>query len=342
MVEKLYAKWKKSASDFEIIDSDTALDLKSKAIIITSPKEKAVIFDMETDLAVRPVKGRKSQKSRGLSYFSFYPGETSPLRGVARLIEWSDELKIFLEAFENISKFQIKEFGRTPVIIFPEKMEKLKVLETSKGRVILKFLVKIEQTIPYSWGYQYNGYLGLEFVFAGHPTPKKKVGLEQEGISLFEAEAKFPKWMVIPEDLTDRKEVEKLVKEVRKVYQERDYHLLGKFVNEKVTFSDYQEKYRTLKHYEEEIESLKKEIFELNSKIEDLKKKKEKQRQWIDKEKEDLLEYQSKNEYYKSLEIENRELSFEKSDLLSKVDLMEEEILQLKNRSLWNRIRNKT
>ncbi|MGV8976382.1 hypothetical protein [Lactococcus lactis] len=113
-------------------------------------------------------------------------------------------------------------------------------------------------------------------------------------------------------------------------------------MNEKVTFSDYQEKYRTLKHYEEEIESLKKEIFELNSKIEDLKKKKEKQRQWIDKEKEDLLEYQSKNEYYKSLEIENRELSFEKSDLLSKVDLMEEEILQLKNRSLWNRIRNKT
>ncbi|MGV8956296.1 hypothetical protein ACN9TB_00825 [Lactococcus lactis] len=73
-----------------------------------------------------------------------------------------------------------------------------------------------------------------------------------------------------------------------------------------------------------------------------MKKKKEKQRQWIDKEKEDLLEYQSKNEYYKSLEIENRELSFEKSDLLSKVDLMEEEILQLKNRSLWNRIRNKT
>ncbi|MGV8976384.1 hypothetical protein [Lactococcus lactis] len=98
MVEKLYAKWKKSASDFEIIDSDTALDLKSKAIIITSPKEKAVIFDMETDLAVRPVKGRKSQKSRGLSYFSFHPGETSPLRGVARLIEWSNKTEFLFRS----------------------------------------------------------------------------------------------------------------------------------------------------------------------------------------------------------------------------------------------------
>lgn len=352
MVDKLYAKWKKSENQFVIIDSDTALDLKNQATIITNPKDKAVLFDIETDLAVRPVKGRKAKGNRGLSYYSFYPGEDSPLKGISKQIEWSDELKIFLEAFQSIKKFQIEEFGSLPVIIIPEKMEQLKVIDTDKGRVILKFLVKIDQTYPYSWGYQYNGVLGLEFIFTGKPTPSKKIGLEEKGISLFEAHANFPKYVDIPDDLSIRKNVDRVVNEVRDTYQNRNYHLLGKFVNKKITFLDYQEKYQTLKHYEDEKEILKKELEKLHNEklvLEDelrgIEEKKVVQRQNIDKENKLYLSYQQKNEYYQLLENKNNELLAANEKLKRSESKLSDENLVIKNqfnkyknRSLWAKI----
>ena len=81
-VSKFYAVWRKESGEEEIVNAFQALALKGRAQIITTPKEQATLFDLETGLKVNP---RSSQKKDGRyvgqPYFSYYPGEESPLKG---------------------------------------------------------------------------------------------------------------------------------------------------------------------------------------------------------------------------------------------------------------------
>lgn len=66
MVEKMFAKWIKSSNEFEVISATKALFLKSakgNARLVTSPKEKGTLFDVETDLQVLPITGRLIKKT---------------------------------------------------------------------------------------------------------------------------------------------------------------------------------------------------------------------------------------------------------------------------------------
>ncbi|WP_054679282.1 hypothetical protein [Lacticaseibacillus sharpeae] len=165
MVKKFYAKLTQSANDDpnggETVDAFQALKLVDSAEIFTKPKEKGTLFDIETGLRVRPFTGRKTKNDRGLPYFSFYPNEDSPLKGLANSVEWSDELKLFIRAFEHISKFQIEEYDEPPVYIFPSNMRKLISVSAGSSFYVLKFLVEIGETQPYSNAYLYNCRLGI-------------------------------------------------------------------------------------------------------------------------------------------------------------------------------------
>lgn len=58
-VSKFYAKWKKPSGEEELVNAFDALALKGRALIETSPKEKASLYDIETDLKVAPKHGYK-------------------------------------------------------------------------------------------------------------------------------------------------------------------------------------------------------------------------------------------------------------------------------------------
>ena len=96
-VSKFYAVWRKESGEEEIVNAFQALALKGRAQIITTPKEQATLFDLETDLKVNP---RSSQKKDGRyvgqPYFSYYPGEESPLKGLQSSFEYSSELNAFI------------------------------------------------------------------------------------------------------------------------------------------------------------------------------------------------------------------------------------------------------
>ncbi|MDG4967527.1 hypothetical protein OGZ37_13305 [Lactococcus lactis] len=104
------------------------------------------------------------------------------------------ELQLFMQVFESINKFQIEEWGIPPFYVIPHHMKIFERVPTQFGPVILKFLVEIDYTLPYSQSYRYNQKIGLEFVFSSLPSPKKLVGLSELGIPVFQVQAKLSEW----------------------------------------------------------------------------------------------------------------------------------------------------
>ena len=231
-VSKFYAVWRKESGEEEIVNAFQALDLKGRAQIITTPKEQATLFDLETDLKVNP---RSSQKKDGRyvgqPYFSYYPGEESPLKGLQSSFEYSSELNAFIEAFKTIEKFQI-EYDNHTAYIFPKAISPMqRIVFEDEDFVILKLLIDIDETNPYSEYYRLNGQLGIEFYKTSRPEPVKRIKLAKEGIPLFEAKAHFPKStkIYVPEEFTSPEQVKSVADRVREVYQERNYKLYGSF-----------------------------------------------------------------------------------------------------------------
>ena len=187
-VSKFYAVWRKESGEEEIVNAFQALALKGRAQIITTPKEQATLFDLETGLKVNP---RSSQKKDGRyvgqPYFSYYPGEESPLKGLESSFEYSSELNAFIEAFKTIEKFQI-EYDDHTAYIFPKAISLMqRIVFEDEDFVILKLLIDIDETNPYSEYYRLNGQLGIEFYKTSRPEPVKRIKLAKEGIPLFES-----------------------------------------------------------------------------------------------------------------------------------------------------------
>ena len=260
-VSKFYAVWRKESGEEEIVNAFQALALKGRAQIITTPKEQATLFDLETDLKVNP---RSSQKKDGRyvgqPYFSYYPGEESPLKGLQSSFEYSSELNAFIEAFKTIEKFQI-EYDNHTAYIFPKAISPMqRIVFEDEDFVILKLLIDIDETYPYSEYYRLNGQLGIEFYKTSRPEPVKRIKLAKEGIPLFEAKAHFPKstQIYVPEEFTSPEQVKSVADRVRKVYQERNYKLYGSFdkyhLEELIFLDDNERKYHTLKTYEEQCQ----------------------------------------------------------------------------------------
>ena len=234
--------------------------------------------------------------------------------------------------------------------------------------VILKLLIDIDETYPYSEYYRLNGQLGIEFYKTSRPEPVKRIKLAKEGIPLFEAKAHFPKStkIYVPEEFTSPEQVKSVSDRVRKVYQETNYKLYGNFdkyhIEAFVFLDDNERKYHTLKTYEEQCQELKDEIKLLQSsyaeKFEKVKQLSEdiKQAEII------LRKYHEEEEYYKKLEKDNqkleedkRKLKQEKGEILTENQRLtnesqcllklkneaEEEIESLQKRSLWQRLLNK-
>lgn len=271
-VSKFYAVWRKESGEEEIVNAFQALALKGRAQIITTPKEQATLFDLETGLKVNP---RSSQKKDGCyvgqPYFSYYPGEESPLKGLESSFEYSSELNAFIEAFKTIEKFQIK-YGNHTAYIFPKAISLMKrIVFEDEDFVILKLLIDIDETYPYSEYYRLNGQLGIEFYKTSRPEPVKRIKLAKEGIPLFEAEAHFPKSteIYVPKEFTSPEQVKRVADKVREVYQERKYKLYGNFdkyhLEAFVFLDDNERKYHTLKTYEEQCQKLEAEIKRLEA-----------------------------------------------------------------------------
>lgn len=216
-VSKFYAVWRKESEE-EIVNAFQALALKGRAQIITTPKEQATLFDLETGLKVNP---RSSQKKDGRyvgqPYFSYYPGEESPLKGLESSFEYSSELNAFIEAFKTIEKFQI-EYDNHTAYIFPKAISPMqRIVFEDEDFVILKLLIDIDETYPYSEYYRLNGQLGIEFYKTRRPEPVKRIKLAKEGIPLFEAKAHFPKStkIYVPEEFTSPEQVKSIAARVR-------------------------------------------------------------------------------------------------------------------------------
>ena len=368
-VSKFYAVWRKESGEEEIVNAFQALALKGRAQIITTPKEQATLFDLETGLKVNP---RSSQKKDGRyvgqPYFSYYPGEESPLKGLESSFEYSSELNAFIEAFKTIEKFQI-EYDNHTAYIFPKAISPMKrIVFEDEDFVILKLLIDIDETYPYSEYYRLNGQLGIEFYKTSRPEPVKRIKLAKEGIPLFEAKAHFPEStkIYVPKEFTSPEQVRSIADRVRKVYQETNYKLYGNFdkyhIEAFVFLDDNERKYKTLKTYEEqcqelltEIERLRLSYIEKSEKVDQLDKN-------IEEVKIRLRKYREKEEYYKKLEKDNqkleedkRKLKQEKGEILTENQRLanesqhllklkneaEEKIESLQKRSFWQRLLNK-
>lgn len=321
MVEKMFAKWEKSSNEFEVMSATRALFLKSpegKARIVTNPKEKGTLFDIGTELKVRPVTGRfiKNKGRKAPDYFAYYNGEDLPPK-VGNQIEWSDELQLFMQVFEGIERFQIEEDCKPITYVIPQQMKMFEHIKTSFGTVILKFLVEIDYTSPYySHSYLFNQKIGLEFVFSSLPTPSKLVGLSEVGIPVFQAQARLTDWAERDYGEITDENFEEIKKELIETFQNRNYRLQGKFVNSIQTTRENKEKYDTLKSYEEQIEELKNQINSLESqksvKLEELVAAKshfQKAQDLIVQEKNKLEAYKRENEYFEKLESDNINLT---------------------------------
>ena len=360
-VSKFYAVWRKESEE-EIVNAFQALALKGRAQIITTPKEQATLFDLETGLKVNP---RSSQKKDGRyvgqPYFSYYPGEESPLKGLESSFEYSSELNAFIEAFKTIEKFQI-EYDNHTAYIFPKAISPMqRIVFEDEDFVILKLLIDIDETYPYSEYYRLNGQLGIEFYKTSRPEPVKRIKLAKEGIPLFEAKAHFPKStkIYVPEEFTSPEQVKSVADRVRKVYQETNYKLYGNFdkyhIEAFVFLDDNERKYHTLKTYEEQCQELEAEIKQLEACFSQKDARVNQLREEIKQAEIRLRYYCEKEEYYKKLEKDNELLKQEKAQLRTERqqlteqsrhlreerDAAQEETKSLKNRTWWQRLFNR-
>lgn len=301
-VEKFYAIYKHEDGTTEIIDIYQAIRLVyDDAVIVTKPKEKCPLYDVETYLKVSP---RRSNSP----HFRYYPDEESPLKDRPSLLEYTQELKTFIRAFEEIESFKIEEWGNDPITVIPKNMYKLKRIETNDSFVVLKFFVEIKETVPYSYYYKYNGLLGLEFSVTSQPEPIKRRQLGEKGIPLFRSNIKFPSWISVPDEFQDEEEFELVARELKKTYQDRNYRLQGDFINDAVNFPEYKEKYTILNEFErqcEELKELKKqyeeEIVRQREQLGILKEEKEKERIVVEK-------YRQEIDHYEKLKDDNKNL----------------------------------
>lgn len=361
-VSKFYAVWRKESGEEETVNAFQALALKGRAQIVTTPKEQATLFDLETGLKVNP---RSSQKKDGRyvgqPYFSYYPGEESPLKGLQSSFEYSSELNAFIEAFKTIEKFQI-EYDNHTAYIFPKAISLMKrIVFEDEDFVILKLLIDIDETYPYSEYYRLNGQLGIEFYKTRRPEPVKRIKLAKEGIPLFEAEANFPKStkIYVPKEFTSPEQVKSIADRVRKVYQETNYKLYGNFdkyhIEAFVFLDDNERKYHTLKTYEEQCQELEAEIKQLEACFSQKDARVNQLREEIKQAEIRLRYYCEKEEYYKKLEKDNELLKQEKAQLRTERqqlteqsrhlreerDAAQEETKSLKNRTWWQRLFNR-
>ena len=361
-VSKFYAVWRKESGEEETVNAFQALALKGRAQIVTTPKEQATLFDLETGLKVNP---RSSQKKDGRyvgqPYFSYYPGEESPLKGLESSFEYSSELNAFIEAFKTIEKFQI-EYDNHTAYIFPKAISPMqRIVFEDEDFVILKLLIDIDETYPYSEYYRLNGQLGIEFYKTSRPEPVKRIKLAKEGIPLFEAKAHFPKStkIYVPEEFTSPEQVKSVADRVRKVYQETNYKLYGNFdkyhIEAFVFLDDNERKYHTLKTYEEQCQELEAEIKQLEACFSQKDARVNQLREEIKQAEIRLRYYCEKEEYYKKLEKDNELLKQEKAQLRTERqqlteqsrhlreerDAAQEETKSLKNRAWWQRLFNR-
>lgn len=361
-VSKFYAVWRKESGAEETVNAFQALALKGRAQIVTTPKEQATLFDLETGLKVNP---RSSQKKDGRyvgqPYFSYYPGEESPLKGLESSFEYSSELNAFIEAFKTIEKFQI-EYDNHTAYIFPKAISPMqRIVFEDEDFVILKLLIDIDETYPYSEYYRLNGQLGIEFYKTSRPEPVKRIKLAKEGIPLFEAKAHFPKStkIYVPEEFTSPEQVKSVADRVRKVYQETNYKLYGNFdkyhIEAFVFLDDNERKYHTLKTYEEQCQELEAEIKQLEACFSQKDARVNQLREEIKQAEIRLRYYCEKEEYYKKLEKDNELLKQEKAQLRTERqqlteqsrhlreerDAAQEETKSLKNRTWWQRLFNR-
>lgn len=361
-VSKFYAVWRKATGEEEIVNAFQALALKGRAQIITTPKEQATLFDLETGLKVNP---RSSQKKDGRyvgqPYFSYYPGEESPLKGLESSFEYSSELNSFIEAFKTIEKFQI-EYDHHSAYIFPKAISPMqRIVFEDDDFVILKLLIDIDETYPYSEYYRLNGQLGIEFYKTSRPEPVKRIKLAEEGIPLFEAKANFPEStkIYVPKEFTSPEQVKSVADRVREVYQERNYKLYGNFdkyhLEAFVFLDDNERKYQTLKTYEEQCQELQEEIKRLKSFYDEKNEKVKQLSVAIEQAETRLRKYHEEEEYYKKLEKDNQKLKQEKGEIISENqrltsesrhlrrqrDAAQKETKSLRGRSFWQRLFNK-
>ncbi len=361
-VSKFYARWKKPSGEEELVNAFDALALKGRAQIETSPKEKASLYDIETGLKVAPKHGHKKDgRYQGQPYFTYYPGEDSPLKGTEGSFEYSSELNAFIEAFKSIKKFQI-DYGEHTAFIFPKDISPMKRVVFDDGDfVILKLLIEIDETFPYSEYYRLNGQLGIEFYKTKRPEPVKRIRLAQKGVPLLEAKAHFPKStkIYVPEEFVSFEQIRGIAEKVREVYQERNYKLYGTFdkyhLEAFVFLDDNERKYHTLKTYEDQCRELQAEIKQLEESFSQKNEKVNQLREKINQAEVRLRHYCEKEEYYKKLEKDNELLKEEKKQLQSERQRLteqsqryieernaaQEETKLLRNRSFWQRLFNK-
>lgn len=355
---KFYARYVKSNNDFDIINAFEALKLKNHAKIDTSSKINAVLYDIETNLKVTPSKGRKiSPSQNGQPYFKYYPGEDSPLKGQPSTFEYSSEINIFLEAFKSIKNFQISNVGihsDENITLLVKKINRLHRINSDDGQYfILKVLVELEDTKPYSAYYRLNGLIGIEFYKTSRPTPSKRVKLGEMGIPLFEVKAIIPNYTehLLKEEFENSKEITYLAEEVRNVYENKNYNLLGHFNTYHLQhfkfLGDNERKYRILKTFEEKKKELQEDIQQLECNFNQKKERVNQLNEQITQMEARIRKYNENEEYYRKLKYENDLLKGENSKLQEKSvrisnerDFAQNELKILQNKSWWQRLFN--
>lgn len=314
-------------------------------------KVEGVFHDLETDLKVFPSRGRTSRKThkRGQPYFSYFSGESSPLKGEGGSFTYTPELIAFLSAFEAITKFQIQE-NDTEIVIFPDKIAKLqRVTFSDGGYSILKFYMKLDETYPYSAYYKFNGVLAIEFYVSGKPSRLKRAELARMGVPLFEAKAFFPKWIQekLPKEFDAPEQLAKLAREIRITYQDRNYKLFGHFKRDHLIKPDYERKYQILKDFEDQKAELENDVKQLKEDCETKDAELRRLREEIAQAEKRLQKYCQKEECCRKLIVENEALTTERKELVSSKQALEREsenqkktIETLRKRGFWKRLFN--
>lgn len=300
-VGKFYAVWRQGERQ-QLVNAFQAKRLADQATILTSPKDKAVLYDLETDLKVFPVWGQRKQ-----AYFRYYPDEDSPLKGQPGSFEYSPELIVFLEVFSNIKQFRLSEYGddKTVFTIYPDRIKRFARVTFDDGFAIVKCYMTLSETKPYSEFYRLNGQLALEFKVTSQATPIKRKELGLMGIPLFEAQAKVPKCSVPADGYDSEEKLTQVVSDVKKTYETTTYRLLGTYRNTHIITKENQRKYQILKTFEDQCAELTQEIEALKKQLEMKQEKVSQLDQEIFDSHQRLQTYRRQEDRYRQLDSDN-------------------------------------
>lgn len=295
MVEKFYAYYYGNR-----INAYEALKKRNRSEIVTSPVEKAELFDSLEKNDRYPVKPVKARNNIGVPYFAYY----SNYRPEGANVENNKNREtfahsLFQDVFLNLSTFIIRD-GKTCVEVKIDSVAvDRRVWKSKKHYFIVDVLYKLKETTPYSYYYKWNGFLALEVCVTTRVLKEKVDFLSAKGLQIcsFSVPKKIEKELKIYDNASDVTPVDEQIynkkfNKYRFLFESKRYEAYSKLLGSVLTKPEWEEKYVQMKRYEEQEKEMLERIQNATNNLEKLKLLEQEERDkllCLKKEKENII-----------------------------------------------------